>query len=603
MTAMTLEAHWTYGDINRVTRPDATGKPLPAFAYKALERLGWTVRAPEGVWVCSRLRRIAAENAGRVVRAAAHRQALIRVLASAWPEKVSWNDLPEGTSPVLLRNVRRQLRTYAAEHSVPADAGPDGIPATLPEVQPEPPMVPGQLFLAVTDRQFATIRLTGDGLLEVRVKLPTSPSPASPDDWQWHTLGITGFRRLTDRPGWQVRPPTLWLPTRGHLRIAIPVETPCPSPRPAQEHTIALGVDWGLSHLLTATVVARLPDSSIASPGRPLFFSASGMLVHYRRTRGNLEQLRARTERLRALIVGYGEGQAPTNLSRRYELLKEEAACCAGKLISCNTELARLAARWLLDQAAAQQATVLAVEDLTTLEARGLGRNLNGMLSPLVRGAILMQLRTQAALAGIVIVEVDARGTSAQCPRCTAWLRHVRAPDDRRAGYAWAHCSGCGLSLDRDHAAAERIGMRGLLALTGHQTMRRGQRLLARRVDDRSVQDCKVRRRRTCRRPPLPQIPRRRIPHQRRHQKGPGSSTRPCARSAGLPPQPLAEHRSAGHTSRISLQRVPLAQRNEHSGNVSWCPFDGTRYAYRHRTGLTATPVRDRDASRFGFSA
>jgi hypothetical protein len=63
MTATTLRAHWTHGDINRITRPDATGKPLPAFAYKALERLGWRVGAPEGVWVCSRLRRIAAENA------------------------------------------------------------------------------------------------------------------------------------------------------------------------------------------------------------------------------------------------------------------------------------------------------------------------------------------------------------------------------------------------------------------------------------------------------------------------------------------------------------------------------------------------------------
>jgi hypothetical protein len=47
MTATTLRAHWTHGDINRITRPDATGKPLPAFAYKALERLGWRVGAPE----------------------------------------------------------------------------------------------------------------------------------------------------------------------------------------------------------------------------------------------------------------------------------------------------------------------------------------------------------------------------------------------------------------------------------------------------------------------------------------------------------------------------------------------------------------------------
>jgi hypothetical protein len=40
----------------------------------------------------------------------------------------------------------------------------------------------------------------------------------------------------------------------------------------------------------------------------------------------------------------------------------------------------------------------------------------------------------------------------------------VPAPDRPRPGWKWAVCARCGLSADRDHAAAERILARGLLS-------------------------------------------------------------------------------------------------------------------------------------------
>ncbi|WP_405885867.1 MULTISPECIES: zinc ribbon domain-containing protein [unclassified Streptomyces] len=74
-------------------------------------------------------------------------------------------------------------------------------------------------------------------------------------------------------------------------------------------------------------------------------------------------------------------------------------------------------------------------------------------------------MRHLGAKAGIVVVTVPARGTSKLCPGCLGKLTHHPAPDRlAERGWKWAHCTGCGLSMDRDHAAARRIVSRGLLA-------------------------------------------------------------------------------------------------------------------------------------------
>lgn len=88
----------------------------------------------------------------------------------------------------------------------------------------------------------------------------------------------------------------------------------------------------------------------------------------------------------------------------------------------------------------------------------------NARLSGQVRGAVAEAVRHLAARAGIAVVTVPARGTSSGCPRCLGCS--ITAPPPDRAGWRgwkWAVCGRCGLSCDRDHAAAERIVARGLL--------------------------------------------------------------------------------------------------------------------------------------------
>lgn len=75
-------------------------------------------------------------------------------------------------------------------------------------------------------------------------------------------------------------------------------------------------------------------------------------------------------------------------------------------------------------------------------------------------GILFGQLRSKAEDAGSQLIEVDPRGTSQECPNCG----RVQA---KRLSERW-HTCGCGLSCQRDHAAAQVILARaaGLAAAT-----------------------------------------------------------------------------------------------------------------------------------------
>ena len=86
MTAGLLEGHWNSGDVAALAAgkgPD--GRPLPARSWMALRRLGWDAAPPGGVVVNDRIIRMAQEQAGRILRSAAWRAALISGVTATWP--------------------------------------------------------------------------------------------------------------------------------------------------------------------------------------------------------------------------------------------------------------------------------------------------------------------------------------------------------------------------------------------------------------------------------------------------------------------------------------------------------------------------------------
>jgi transposase len=91
--------------------------------------------------------------------------------------------------------------------------------------------------------------------------------------------------------------------------------------------------------------------------------------------------------------------------------------------------LAWSAARWTADQALTAGASVICVEDVRSMEARGMGRTLNTRLSQQVRGQNVERMRHLAAEAGIVVVTVPARNTSRHAaPAASSRCANARPP-------------------------------------------------------------------------------------------------------------------------------------------------------------------------------
>ncbi|MFC9299616.1 zinc ribbon domain-containing protein [Streptomyces sp. NPDC057011] len=144
-------------------------------------------------------------------------------------------------------------------------------------------------------------------------------------------------------------------------------------------------------------------------------------------------------------------------------MIRDEIRRVSARRSHLNSALAWAAARWAVDQAIAAGASVVYLEDLRSMEARGMGRTHNTRMSQTVRGRIVDRMRHLAAEAGIAVVTVPARNTSKRCPNCLTPLRHRKAPDrPTTPGWKWSMCPGCGWQGDRDEGAWKRVAARGL---------------------------------------------------------------------------------------------------------------------------------------------
>ena len=460
-----LAARWNPADLDLLAAGvGADGRGLPRQAYMAVRRLGWGASPPESVYVSDRVLRCAEEAAGRGLRLAVHRRPIVAAITATWPADprrrtpAEWTALraalPPGTSSAEIRNRTRQVQARQRPGS------PTAIDLTDLE---EPPRSAPQVLLAAADRQLVRLERTGERSAVLHLRLPVAAAPAARRGWVWHALAFT--LPPTIPADAKLCTPTLRL-NNDRVRLDLPFRTPIPTTK-ATGHGVALGVDWGVNTLLTATV-GRLDGGRVCSDGYRLAYDAGGVSAKLGRLRGHREDLDRRRRHYTALLAGL----APTDQTRRGDLERvldrasaEHERVCA-RIGHLNHALAWSAARWAVDQAHALGATALYLEDLATLEARGRRRG-NAALSGQVRGSLAAAIRHLAAKVGIAVVTVPARGTSRYCPRCgtgTSKLTHAKAPDRLGTrGWTWAHCPRCGLSGDRDHGAAERILARGLL--------------------------------------------------------------------------------------------------------------------------------------------
>ncbi|MFL6191626.1 MAG: zinc ribbon domain-containing protein [Actinomycetes bacterium] len=467
MSAAVVAAHWNDADlvtIGLAVGPD--GRALPPNGWMALRRLGWGTGMPEGVYASDRVRRVAEEAAARALRSAAHRHQILGAILAAWPADprrrtdAGWvalrQRLPSGSSSAEVRSRTRQVRAWQADHA-------EWLPACLTELEAAPQTL-GVVLLAAADKQLVTIERVGPNGAVLHLQLPLTKRPTSRSQWAWHAIPLHLPEYLpadADRciPSLRV--------TGSRVRLDLPWRHTVPD-APGTGHAVALGLDWGVNTLLTGTIgkLASTPTGTrVVTDGRKLRFDATGISAKLHRLRGNREAIAARRDHYARLLGGL-PATAPdcARLTTKHAVLEREHKRICARIRGLNHALAWAAARWAVDQAWALGATTIYLEDLAMLEARGRHAG-NARLSGQVRGTVAAAIRHLASRQGIATVTVPARGTSKLCPRCGRALHHAPAPDRaRERGWKWASCPSCGLAGDRDHAAAERIVARGLLA-------------------------------------------------------------------------------------------------------------------------------------------
>jgi hypothetical protein len=467
MVADLLAERWNAGDVARLAGGvDEAGRALPSNAWMALRRLGWGVSVPGGVKVNDRIVRMAQEQAGRILRGARHRAQMVAGVLATWPADpakhtaAEWDAvreaIPDGRvlPGSVIKARTRQVAAFCDERG--------RLPVDVFELE-EVPRAARMLVLAAVDRQQATLERAVDDRFRVllRLQLPTRPDPRSYADWAWVACPLT-------------LPPTvppdavLHLPALRPQDRKVHADLAFSHPVPKAErkgHTTALGVDWGLNTLLTAGACRLHPDGTITALGAGAMFRAAGVMARQHRLRRHSEHLNAKTETYARLIGGDPDHR----LVAKHAVLKAERRHVADRRTGLNNALAWAAARWAVDQAITVGASVIYIEDLRSMEARGMGHTLNTRLSQAARGQITDRMRHLAAETGIAVVTVPARNTSKHCPQCLVPLRHCKAPDRPTSpGWKWAICPvpDCGWQGDRDHSAWRRIAARGLT----HQT-------------------------------------------------------------------------------------------------------------------------------------
>jgi IS605 OrfB family transposase len=594
MAAHLVTTHWQTGDMQVLSSgKDEMGRPLPTQAWMALRRLGWSPDRPDGVTVNDRIVRMAQEQAGRVLRSACWRDALVRAVTATWPTDPGRRTPEEWDAVRAAAPGREHLPCAvirARTQQVARFAAADGrLPIGVTDLEP-PPRVPWTLILSSCDRQQATLERhdTDSRRVLLRLQLPVRPDPHSYRDWTW--IAIPLALPPTVPAGASLHLPTLRV-TEGRARADIAFTHPAPGAR-RDGHTVALGIDWGLNTLLSAGAVRLFPDGSITSLGSGAQYRANGVLARAQRLRRHGEQLQAKLVRYGHLIAGREDHPLAANAAA----IRDEAGHVAARRSRLNGALAWSAARWAADQAIAAGATVIYLEDLRSLEARGMSRAMNTRLSQTVRGQVTERLRHITAEHGIAVVTVPPRGTSRCCPHCLAPLTHCKAPSQPTVpGWKWAMCPACGWQGDRDTGAWQRVASRGLTHQAKTTTNPGSTVTVIRAIDDDLEARAVV------------------IPYasgRDRSKTGPTarrSTPRPAPRrrAAPSPPRPAGRggQRPEGHatTARLTLPRA--ASRDQGATTTSLIPVRRPHRARGAALGAGfhlhahATPSREADLS------
>ncbi len=429
---------------------DALGRKLPSTAAVVAARLGWVPTPPAGVYVPSRVVRLAQANVVPVLKSLAFRDALIPAVLAAIDEqgRLDRGRLGHGqaryVSAAFVRNLCRQLHRVGGE------------PVTsITEIQGTP-TVARVARLGAVDVQLVELDDSGPAGVWLRIKLPNSPQPAGRGDWSWCRLWCPTPPHLKQRAiaCWHL--PTISI-QRGKPLLRFTITEIVPDPTTATA-TAALGIDWSPASLGAATMVVGR-SGQLVTDARTHVYDDRGLGVRLARLQTEGQALTGKIARLTNLAANAPE---PTQdrLATKIAVLRGNRRALGAKRARINRDMAFDFAATMTTMATASGAGVIAVEDLRDLETRGHGRINNNRAAQSARRRAVAALEHTAARAGLEVVMCPPRGTSANCPGCNQQLT-------RPGGYHTATCTTCGIrGANRDQIAGQNIAKRVLLAKT-----------------------------------------------------------------------------------------------------------------------------------------
>ncbi|MFC0448562.1 zinc ribbon domain-containing protein [Rhodococcus jostii] len=494
---------------------DNHGRTLPMHGHVAAARLGWTPHYPDGVYVPSRVTRVVTAQAVGTLRALAHRDTAIITLSARFAPATGRIAAPTTAAECVpsgfARGVVRQITARARAAADSADAR-----LRITDVQ-APPQTSAMARLSAADRQLSHLTVT-DAVMTLTVKLPTTAAPTSRAQWRRVRLTAAIPPHLHRRPISEWHLPTLHLDHRGLLlRCAATEAVPAAD---LTSGTTAVGVDWSPSTLGVAAVATHTPEG-VVSDYRGFTYDDRGLGIKLARLQTEGQLLHAKAARLRRLAAT-APPEVRAGLEAKIAVLDEHRTAVGVKRAKINREMAFHFGCQVTDFAAAAGATVIAVEDLTTLETRGHGRVNNNRAAQSARRKAVDALTHTAAGVGVTVVSVPARGSSAQCPGCNE-------PLSRPGGYHRAWCEQCKIGGNRDHVAAVNLAKRALLG-RGKAVRKRGRSPQIRVIEHAPVRRCRDK---MC---PTPRRPR----HRRVRRSAPAATPRVGVNQTRIVPAPQA---------------------------------------------------------------
>ena len=435
------------------------------------------------------------------------------------------------------------------------------------------------------DRQQAAIErsVADPRRVLLRLQLPVRLDPRGYRDWTWVSLPLALPPAVP--AGAALHLPTLRI-GGGKVRADLAFTHAVPAARRAG-HEVALGVDWGLNTLLSAGAARLHGDATITVLGAGAQYRAAGVLAKQHRLRRHGERLHSQGQPVRQ--AHRWRRPAPAERQGRRPGGGDPPGQRAP--LQPQRRLARSAARWAVDQAIAAGATVIYLEDLRSMEARGMGRTLSTRLSQAVRGQIADWIRHLAAEAGIAVVTVPARGTSRCCPRCLAPLRH---PKTAEAGWKWAVCPSpeCGWQGGRDQGAWQRIAARGLAHQDTTVAGRAAGATAIRAVDDNREATAVITPEHSGRDRSKTGPTRKRAPRPAPRRRGAPSPARPPGRPGQRPEGHATEGRHLPHAARrnqdVRTTSPPPTRRHQPRGAALGAGF----HLHAHATPPRPAPPR-----------